>query len=109
MADRPSRLGAQALFYAAALLWLPAGLVVTAAARLGPSSLAVMAAAAWLALIVAALCGLPLAFACRRLGRLGHGRAAWIAGVVLGAATVAASIPRRSVRPAGHLRRRPCC
>ena len=101
MTDRPALLRSRALFYAAALLWLPAGVVATAAVRFGPSALAAMAPTAWLALIVAALCGLPLALACRRLGRLGYRRAAWIAGTVLGAATVAASLPAGLFGPPG--------
>ena len=43
-------------------------------------------------LVVVAPAGLPLALACRRLWRLGHPRAAWAAFVVLGPATVAASL-----------------
>ena len=50
---------------------------------------------------MAAPCGLPLALACRRLGRLGYRRAAWIAGTVLGAATVAASLPAGLFGPPG--------
>ena len=97
MAESPSRPRSQASFYAAALLWLPAGVLVSAAVRFGPTAVAPGegATAALMAvpsLIVAAVCGLPLALACRRLGRLGHARAAWIAGVVLGVATVAASL-----------------
>ena len=106
MAARPSRLHYRALFYVAALLWLPVGIVATAAVRFGsgaygpegwPTAI-VMAASS---LIVPAVCGLPLAFACRRLGRLGHRRAAWMAGVVLGAATVAASLPAGLFGPPG--------
>ena len=52
-------------------------------------------------LIVAAVCGLPLALACRRLGRLGHPRLAWIGGAVLGIATVAASLPAGLFGPPG--------
>ena len=47
---------------------------------------------AWLSLIVIAPCGLPLAFACRRLRRLGYPAAAWAAMAVLGSATVGASL-----------------
>ena len=97
MADRSPRRRSQAAFYAAALLWLPAGLLVSAAVRFGPTAMApgegaTAALMALPSLIVAAVCGLPLALACRRLGRLGHARAAWIGGAVLGAATVAASL-----------------
>ena len=106
MTDRPSRLRSRALFYVAALLWLPAGVVATAAVRLGPSG---MAAGEWptallmasSSLIVLVPCSLPLALACRRLGRLGYACAAWIAGVVLGAATVAASLPAGLFGPPG--------
>ena len=106
MVDRVSRLRSRALFYVAALLWLPAGVVATAAVRFGPSEVAagewptalLMAASS---LIVLVPCGLPLALACRRLGRLGFVRAAWIVGVVLGAATVAASLPAGLFGPPG--------
>ena len=37
-------------------------------------------------------CGLPLALGCRRLWRLRYRRAAWTAGIGLGAATVAATL-----------------
>ena len=43
-------------------------------------------------LALVAPCGLPLALGCRRLWRRGYRRAAWTAGVGLGAATVAASL-----------------
>ena len=43
-------------------------------------------------LVPVAPCGLPLALGCRRLWRLGYRRAAWTAGIGLGAATVAASL-----------------
>ena len=106
MADRPPHLRSRALFYAAALLWLPVGVVATAVVRFGPTAVvpgewptAIAMAAS--SLIVAAVCGLPLAFACRRLGRIGHPRAAWIAGVILGAATVAASLPAGLFGPPG--------
>ena len=106
MADRSPRRRSQASFYAAALLWLPAGLLVSAAIRFGPTAVAPGegATAALMAvpsIIVAAVCGLPLALACRRLGRLRHARAAWIGGIVLGAATVAASLPAGLFGPPG--------
>ena len=106
MVEQPPRRRSQASFYAAALLWLPAGLLVSAAVRFGPTAVAPGegATAALMAvpsLIAAAVCGLPLALACRRLGRLGHARAAWIAGAVLGAATVAASLPAGLLGPPG--------
>ncbi len=97
MAEPPSRPRAGLLFWAAALLWLPAGVVASAAIRFGPSavepgSLLTAMAMASSSLVVASVCGLPLALACRRLGRLGHPRLAWIGGAVLGVATVAASL-----------------
>jgi len=106
MKDRAPRRRSQASFYAAALLWLPAGVLVSVAIRFGPTSVAPGegATAALMAvpsLIVAAVCGLPLALACRRLGRLGHARLAWIGGTVLGIATVAASLPAGLLGPPG--------
>ncbi|MDD9992769.1 MAG: hypothetical protein OXP75_13295 [Rhodospirillales bacterium] len=106
MADRSPRRRSQASFYAAALLWLPAGVLASAVIRFGPTSAApgegaMAALMAVPSLIVAAVCGLPLALACRRLGRLGHPRLAWIAGVVLGVATVAASLPVGLFGPPG--------
>ena len=97
MAEPPSRPRSGLLFWAAALLWLPAGVVVSAAIRFGPSAvepgaLLTAMAMASSSLVVASVCGLPLALACRRLGRLGHPRLAWIGGAMLGVATVAASL-----------------
>ena len=52
----------------------------------------------WLATVPAgslapvAPCGLPVGLACRRLWRLGYRRGAWMAGIGLGAVTVAASL-----------------
>ena len=43
-------------------------------------------------LLLVAACGLPLALGCRRLWRLSYRRAAWLAGLGLGAVTVAASL-----------------
>ena len=95
MTDRPRPPGSRALFWAAALLWLPAGVVASAAIRFGPTAvssgdLLTAMALASSSLVVASVCGLPLALACRRLGRLGHPRLAWIGGAALGVATVAA-------------------
>ena len=106
MTDRPPRPRSQALFYVAALLWLPVGVVASAAIRFGSSA---EAPGEWVtaiamgasSLIVAAVCGLPLALACRQLGRLGHPRWAWIGGTALGAATVAASLPAGLFGPPG--------
>ena len=97
MAEPPSRPRSGLLFWATALLWLPAGVVASAAIRFGPSAvepgaLLTAMAMASSSLVVASVCGLPLALACRRLGRLGHPRLAWIGGAVLGVATVAASL-----------------
>jgi len=85
------------LFIVAALLWLPVGVAITAplrGLRLGtdaepwPMTVFMMVSS----LVVVAPAGLPLAFACRRLWRLGHHGAAWAAFAVLGTATVAASL-----------------
>ena len=91
-------------FWLLALLWLPAGVVATAAVRLvprpGADSGLSEAPAMWLPMLLMAAqglalvapCGLPLALGCRRLWRRGYRRAAWMAGVGLGAATAAASL-----------------
>ena len=83
-------------FWPLALLWLPAGVVAQAAARFGSSAVAFADAGAFLAalgsLALAAPCGLPLALGCRRLQRLGYRRGAWVAGIVLGALTVLATL-----------------
>lgn len=85
------------LFWLLALAWLPAGLLLQAAVRFLPRG----GAAAWTpelflmagvmmvqSLIPVAVCGLPLALACRRIWRLDHRRTAWILGAGLGAATL---------------------
>ena len=41
-------------------------------------------------LVLAAPCGLPLAFVCQRVWRLGYRRGAWLAGMGFGAVTVGA-------------------
>ena len=87
-------------FWALALLWLPAGLVAQAVVRFGTDFGPAAEPGVWLAtvpmmagsLVPVAPCGLPLALGCRRLWRLGYRRGAWLAGVVLGAVTVAASL-----------------
>ena len=88
----------EAGFWALALLWLPAGVVAQAAVRFAPGTgdapelvLAMLAAGAG-SLAPAAISGLPLALGCRRLWRLGSRRGAALAGIVLGAITVAATV-----------------
>ena len=87
-------------FWALALLWLPAGVVATALVRFGADGGPAAEPGMWLAavpmmagsLVPVAPCGLPLALGCRRLWWLGYRRAAWMAGIGLGAATAAASL-----------------
>ena len=83
-------------FWALALLWLPAGVVATAAVRFGADGGARHVARGGAddggSLVPVAPCGLPLALGCRRLWRLGYRRAAWMAGIGLGAATAVASL-----------------
>ena len=87
-------------FWPLALLWLPAGIVAQAAVRFGPEALAEGTLEPWLgamameglSLAPFAPCGLPLALGCRRLWRLGYRRAAWIAGVGLGAITIPVAV-----------------
>lgn len=83
-------------FWPLALLWLPAGIVASAAIRFGPTAepgswLPMLAMSAG-SLAVVAPCGLPLAFACRALWRQGYRGSAWSAGVGLGAVAVAAGL-----------------
>ena len=79
-----------------ALLWLPAGVIALAVLRFGPSTVAFVDPGEMLAalgsLAIAAPCGLPLALGCRRLWRLGYRRAAWAAGIGLGALTTVAMV-----------------
>ena len=87
-------------FWALALLWLPAGAAAMSVVRFGvdggPAAEPGMGLAAVPtmvgSLVPVAPCGLPLALGCRRLWRLGYRRAAWMAGIGLGAATAAASL-----------------
>ena len=88
-------------FWPLALLWLPAGIAVQAAARFPPGDAhlwpAVLTAAG--SLLLVAPCGLPLALGCRRLWRLGYRRGAWTAGIALGALTVAMALPAGLLGP----------
>ena len=86
-------------FWLLALLWLPTGVMATAAVRFGPGTgsappgmwvMAMVMSAG--SLVFVAPCGLPLALGCRRVWRLGYRRSAWWAGTGLGAVTVAASL-----------------
>ena len=95
-------------FWALAVLWLPAGVVAQAAIRFGAEAGApwtrdmgpgLLMAVGSLALV--APCGLPLALGCRRLWRLGHRRAAWGAGIGLGAVTIAATVVAGLLGPVG--------
>ena len=87
-------------FWLLALLWLPAGVVASAAVRFGADTGPASEPGMWLAmvpmlagsLVPVAPCGLPLALGCRRLWRLGRRRTAWAAWGGLGAVTVAASL-----------------
>ena len=98
-----------------ALLWLPAGVYAppdqgpgqAAAVRFGPGTGATGDPHMWPSLPMAAglldpgvPCGLPLpapdsdpgALGCRRLWRPGYRRGAWLAGIGLGAVTIAVSV-----------------
>ena len=87
-------------FWLLALLWLPAGVAAQAAVRFLPEAGGVPEPGMWSAsaimamssLAVLAPCGLPLALGCRRLWRVRYRRVAWLAGIGLGAVTVAASL-----------------
>ena len=84
-------------FWLLALLWLPAGVLASAALRFGtnvwPAAEPVMLMTA-VPMMMASLApfGLPLALGCRWLWRLGYTRSAWSAGFGLGVVTVAASL-----------------
>ena len=83
-------------FWPLALLWLPAGVAAQAAVRFGAFQAAFVAPGELLAalgsLAPVAACGLPLALGCRCLWRLGYRRAAWVAGVGLGAVSIAVAV-----------------
>ncbi len=85
------------LFFLLALLWLPAGVVVSALIRglgIPPEPQAL------LSLLPVAPAGLLLAFACRLLHRTGFRIAAWIMMAVLAVATVAATLVAGLLGPA---------
>ncbi len=87
-------------FWLLALLWLPAAVAAIAAVRFAGDPLASTdIGPALLSLAPVAFCGLPLALACRRLWRLGYRRAAWTAGLGLGAATTTVSLPAGLLGP----------
>ena len=85
-------------FWTLALLWLSAGLAATSIVRFAPLDAPAPEPWMWmsvvlvsaLTLLAMAPCGLPLALGCRGVWRLGYRRAAWAAGLVLGAVTVEA-------------------
>ena len=85
-------------FWILALLWLPAGLAATGVVQFAAPGASPGDFWMWMSvvlvsgatLLVMAPCGLPLALGCRGVWRLGHRRAAWAAGLVLGVVTVEA-------------------
>lgn len=87
-------------FWLLALGWLPAGVVLQALFRFFPSEgggwtpeFVLMAGVMMVqSLIPVAVCGLPLALACRRIWRLDYRRTAWSLGVGLGAVTTLATV-----------------
>ena len=83
-------------FWIGSLLWLPAGVMLSAIVRFGDQLANPMGWMMMLAgvgsLILVAPCGLPLAFACRRLWRHGYRQAAWATMIGLGIVTVAATL-----------------
>ncbi len=82
-------------FLIGSLVWLPAGVILTSVVRVSEQLATPMGwlslLAASTSLIVVAPCGMPLAFACRRLWRHGYPRVSWLAMAALGAITVAAT------------------
>lgn len=87
-------------FWLLALGWLPAGLLLQGLVRFFPGEgggwtpeLVLMAGVMMLqSLTPVAVCGLPLALACRRIWRLDHRRTAWSLGIGLGAVTTLATV-----------------
>ena len=74
-----------------ALTWLPAGFYIASAVATGEMSWPADSDA-WLHLAVLAPGGLPLALACGRLRRRGHGATAWTALSVLAPVTAAGAV-----------------
>ena len=81
-------------FWPLALLWLPIGIAAQAGVRFmaaagarGEPHLWPEALATGTSLVLVAPCGLALALGCRRIWCLRYRRAAWIAGIGLGAVT----------------------
>ena len=89
MLGSESRAPARPNFILYSLVWLPAGIVVTAAFR-GTGLPA--EPQAWLTLVIIAPCGLPLALACRRLRLRGYPAVAWVAFAALAPATIVSSL-----------------
>lgn len=83
-------------FLIGSLLWLPAGVLLTTFVRFGEQFANPMIWFGLLAnlgsLIIVAPCGLPLAFACRKLWRNGYRQAAWSTMIGLGLITVVATL-----------------
>jgi len=83
----------QSGFWLLALLWLLVSTAATAVVRIAGGPLAnADLGPALLSLAPVAPCGLPLALACRHVWRLGNRRAAWAAGMGLGAVTTIAAL-----------------
>ncbi len=78
-------------FWIPALLWLPAGMIADEVLRTG-SVAHVMRLSSLVELPAVAPFGLPLALACRRLGRLGYPGPALLACVALGGAVAVAGL-----------------
>ena len=75
-------------FWAPALLWLPAGVVMDEVLRTG-SAEHLMTPCSLVEFLAVAPFGLALALACRRMGRLGYPGPALVAWLALGAAAAA--------------------
>ncbi len=87
-------------FWLLALGWLPAGVMLQALFRFFPGEgggwtpefILMTGVVMAQSLVPVAVCGLPLALACRRIWRLDYRRAAWSLGIGLGAATTLATV-----------------